>query len=397
MNIDLILLLGGLILLLSVGASQVSSRFGVPSLLLFLIIGMLAGSEGLGGIYFDDAHYTQALGVVSLCFILFVGGMETEWQITKPVLSSGVVLATFGVFVTAILTGGMTMWLLDLSWSKAMLIGAIVSSTDASAVFTVLRAKKVHLAGQIQPLLEFESGSNDPMAVFLTVGLLQLVSGKTISLWTMIPLFFQQMILGTVIGYCSGRMTQFILNRLRLDIEAMYPILTISLLLLTYAVTQWLNGNGFLAVYLMGITLGNSSFSHKESLVIFHHGISWLGTIAMFVTLGLLVFPSRLPTVATSGAILSLFLIFVARPVAVYLSLLFSKYNLREKSMVAWVGLKGSVPVVLATYPMVAGISGADMIFNLVFFIVLSSVLIQGTSISLVARILRVKQPLGKK
>jgi cell volume regulation protein A len=393
MPIEYFLLIASVLLLLSILASKTSHRLGIPALLLFLAIGMLAGSDGPGGIYFDDAWLAQSLGVVALAFILFSGGLDTDWPTVRPVLWRGLALSTIGVVMTAALVGGFAMVVLSFTLLNGLLLGAIVSSTDAAATFSVLRSRGVRLKGSLEPLLEFESGSNDPMAVFLTVTLTGLLSQPTGSAANLFAMFLLQMTLGATLGYWLGRVMIVTVNRLRLQAEGLYPVLTLALVLLTYSLTAWLGGSGFLAVYIAGLVLGNSDFIHKKSLLRFHDGLAWLMQITMFLTLGLLVFPSQLSAVAGVGLLISGFLMLVARPVGVLVSLLLAKMNLREKSMVAWVGLRGAAPIVLATFPLLAGLPEAETIFNLVFFIVLTSVLIQGTSLSLVAGWLRVDTP----
>jgi len=386
-----VLIGAAVLLLLSVIASKASAQLGIPSLLLFLFIGMLAGSEGLGGIYFDDAQVAQFVGVVALTFILFAGGLDTNWIQIKPVLGRGIILATAGVILTAILVGGFSIMVLGLNYLDGLLLGAIVSSTDAAAVFSLLRSKKTSLKGDLKPLLEFESGSNDPMAIFLTVSLTSLIMTPSQSTIEMIPMFAQQMALGATMGYLSGRGTTYIVNRINLESNGLYPVLTIAMVLLIYGATVILGGNGFLAVYIAGITFGNSNFLNKRNTISFHEGLAWLMQITMFIVLGLLVFPSHLIPIAWIGLLISSFLMFIARPVAIFLLLSLSKMSYREKAMVSWVGLKGAVPIVLATIPLLAGLSDAETIFNIVFFIVMTSVLLQGSSITFVAKLLGVE------
>ncbi len=385
------LLLGtALLLLISILASKASGRLGVPALLLFLLIGMLAGSDGPGGIYFDDPRLAGSLGVVALAFILFAGGLDTEWSRIRPVLAQGAALSTLGVLLTAGLMGLFAMVALGFTLLQGLLLGAIVSSTDAAAVFTVLRARSVRLRDPLEPLLELESGSNDPMAVFLTAALTGLLADPNASPLRLVPAFFQQMILGALLGYGMGRAMAWLINHIRLHVEGLYPVLTVALTLLTYSGTAALGGNGFLAVYLAGLTLARGDFIHKRSLLRFHDGLAWLMQIAMFLALGLLVFPSRLPAIAGVALLAALFLILVARPVSVVVTLLPFRLPARDQAMVAWVGLRGAVPIILATFPRLAGLPQADLIFDIVFFVVLTSVLIQGTMITPVARWLKV-------
>ena len=333
--IESILLGASVLLLISIITSRAFAKLGVPSLLLFLAIGMLAGSDGPGGIYFDDPWLAQSLGVVALVFILFAGGLDTNWASIRPVLGQGLALSTFGVFITALLVGIFATLVLGLSQLEGLLLGVIVSSTDAAAVFSVLRSKKITLKGHLKPLLELESGSNDPMAVFLTIGLIHLLQKPTAGMFTLVPMFIQQMAVGAVAGYAMGKVIVLILNRIRLEYDGLYPVLTISLVLLTYGGTAWIGGNGFPAIYLAGLVMGNSNFIHKRSLLHFHDGLAWLMQIAMSLTLGLLVFPSRLVPVMGSSLLVAAFLMLVARPISVMASLSISKIRWPEKIMVS--------------------------------------------------------------
>ncbi|MGI8892496.1 MAG: potassium/proton antiporter, partial [Bacteroidia bacterium] len=274
---------------------------------------------------------------------------------------------------------------------------AIVSSTDASAVFTILRSKNIGLKGNLRPTLELESGSNDPMAFFLTIGLTSLLAVPDASFLTLIPLFFQQMIIGAIIGVIMGYSMTWLINNINLDYDGLYSVLTLALVLIVYSITASLNGNGFLAVYLSAIIMGNKNFIHKKSLIKFYDGISWIMQIIMFIVLGLLIFPKQMIPLALVGLLTALVLIFVARPVAVFLSLMFFKMKVRDKALISWVGLRGAVPIVFAIYPVIAGVEKSEIIFNIVFFIVITSVLIQGTTIPLVAKLLRVYSPVREK
>jgi len=391
------LIIAATLLIAGVLASKVSNRLGIPALLLFLLIGMLAGSEGIGGIPFDDARLTQTLGIIALSFILFAGGLETEWARVSGVVWRGLSLSTIGVLVTALVVGSAATLVFGFSWSEGLLLGSIMSSTDAAAVFSVLRSRGAGLKGTNKPLLELESGSNDPMAVFLTMALIRVVNRPDSPVLDLALMFVLQMIAGAAAGYGLGKAFVFVVNRIKLETEGLYPVLTLGVVLLVYGLASFLRGNGFLAVYLAGIVMGNSDFIHKRSLVRFHDGLAWLMQITMFVALGLLVFPLRLIPVAGAGFLIAGILMFVARPAGVFLSLLFAKMGLRHKLLISWVGLRGAVPIVLATFPFVAGAPNPDLYFNVVFFVVLTSVLLQGTSIPLVAGWLRLRAPLAKK
>ncbi len=382
-----------ILVLLSIVASRASGRLGIPAVLLFLLIGMLAGSEGPGGIYFDDARVAQSVGVVALSFILFSGGLDTSKDSIRPVLLWGLGLSTLGVVITATLTGLFATLMLHLAPAEGLLLGAIVSATDAAAVFTILRAKNVGLTGSLTPLIELESGSNDPMAVFLTIGITALLTNEAASPLTLVPMLVIQMALGAIFGYSIGKLGTFALNHLELQFEGLYPVFTVALVLLIYGTTTLVGGNGFLAIYLAGVVVGNSEFVNKRNVVRFHDGVAWLMQITMFLTLGLLVFPSRLLPIAGPALILAVFLMLIARPVAVFAVLGPSKMSLADKAMVSWVGLRGAAPIVLATFPLLAGVPQSGLFFNLVFFIVLTSVLLQGTTVPLIARLLQLDAP----
>jgi cell volume regulation protein A len=377
-------------LIVGVAASKIAVKAGVPALLLFLLLGMLAGSDGPGGIYFDNPWLAQSVGVVALVFILFSGGLDTRWADVRPVALPGLLLATIGVVTTALAVGGFTVMAFGFSWGEGILLGAIISSTDAAAVFAVLRGKGVQLKGRLKPVLELESGSNDPMAVFLTIGMIQLITQPDQSPLALVPMFVLQMGLGALVGVGAGWGLRETINRLRLEFDGLYPVLTTAGVLLTYGLTTSLGGNGFLAVYLAGLVMGRRPFIHRRSLTEFHDGLAWLMQLAMFITLGLQVFPSRLPGVAVTGLAVAAFLILVARPVSVFIALAFSRFRFRERLFIAWVGLRGAAPIILATFPLVAGIQKAETYFHLVFFIVLASVLLQGTLLIPAAKLLRV-------
>ncbi|NJN17217.1 MAG: potassium/proton antiporter [Oscillochloris sp.] len=383
---ELILLAVAVLLTIGVAASKASSRTGIPALLLFLGIGVLAGAEGPGQIYLDNPGLVQFVGVVALTLILFSGGLDTAWSHVRPVLWSGLRLANLGVMVSAGVMAAAAMVALGFSPLEGILLGAIVSSTDAAAVFSVLRARGVNLRGKLEPLIEFESGSNDPIAVFLTISATSLLTQPDANPLILIPAFLWQMIFGAAAGYGMGRFMSWSINKVRLGQEGLYPVMMLGLVLLTYSLTATLGGNGFLAAYIAGIVLNGQKFVHKRSLMRFHDGMAWLMQITMFITLGLQVFPSELPVVITEGLLLSAALIFVARPVSVFIALIGSGFNIREKLLVSWVGLRGAVPIVLATFPQLAGVPQADTIFNVIFFVVVTSVLLQGTTITPIAQ-----------
>ncbi|MDJ0718219.1 MAG: potassium/proton antiporter [Prochloraceae cyanobacterium] len=400
MPLEYISIVAGFLLLASAIATKLSSKFGVPGLLLFLLIGMLAGSEGLGGIYFEDYSLAKTVGDVALIFILFSGGIDTKWDNIRPVLGQGLILSTVGVALTMFFLGSFAWFILGsfssfnvgfdgIDWVEGLLLGAIVSSTDAAAVFSIFKSSNLSLKGNLQPLLELESGSNDPMAVLLTTTLVGMLKTANSSFVELGITLICQIGVGILVGYGAGRLIIWRMNHWALDTKGLYPVISLAQLLLTYGVATVFKGNGFLAVYLTGIVLGNHKFPYKETIVDFHEGISWLMQITMFLVLGLLVFPSQLPTIAPVAVIIALFLMFVARPLSVLVGLALTKYNPPEKLFISWVGLRGAVPIILAIAPITAGLTDAQTIFNLVFFIVLISVSIQGFTLVSTARWLK--------
>lgn len=392
MSAEHILFVSSVLLLISLLAANRAFRYGIPTLLLFLAVGMLAGSEGIGGIYFDSPVLAQFIGVVSLNFILFSGGLDTRWKAIQPVMWQGVVLSTAGVFVTAFSLGLFIYWLTSLSLIESLLLGSIVSSTDAAAVFSILRGKNLRLRGRLRPLLELESGSNDPMAYVLTISFLSLLVNQDQSAGRQVLLFLQQMALGALAGYLSGRYGRLLINKMQLGFEGLYPALTVAVMLLVFSLTSIAGGNGFLAIYITAVMLANAELIHKNTIIKVFDGLAWIMQIVLFLTLGLLVFPSHLVPVLGIGILIALFQIIVSRPIGVFLSLLPFRMPLREIGFTSWVGLRGAVPIVFATYPLIAGIDKSDLIFNIVFAISVVSVLLQGTTIPFAARLFGVTE-----
>ncbi len=392
-TIENILLIGSLLLFVSIIAGKTSYRFGVPTLLLFLGIGMLAGSEGIIGIEFSDPQIAQFIGIVSLNFILFSGGLDTSWKTVRPVVKQGILLSTVGVLLTAVSLGTFVWLITDFTIYESMLLGSIVSSTDAAAVFSILRSKSLALKGSLRPTLEMESGSNDPMAFVLVIVFLNLVVNQDQGIVAMIPVILQQMLVGGLAGYVFGRLSKFVINKIDLGFEGLYPVLSIALMFIIFSATDVMGGNGFLAIYISAVYLGNQDLIHKKTIMRMYDGLAWLMQIVLFLTLGLLVFPSQVVPFIGVGLLVSLFLILVARPVGVLLSLMFFRMKFRRRLYISWVGLRGAVPIVFATYPLLAGIDKANMIFNIVFFVSVTSVLIQGTTLSLFAKWLHVALP----
>jgi len=403
MTIEVAILIAGGLLLAAALSSRLADRIGVPSLLLFLLVGMLAGSQGLGRIDFDDPQLARALGSLALMVILFAGGLDTDWKSVKPVLAPGVVLATVGVVIPVLLLGTFAWFVLGtfssfnlglagLTWMEALLLAAIVSSTDAAAVFSVYRTSAVQPKRRLRSLLEFESGSNDPMAVLLTTSILGILTVGATSAVEIIGTLLAQFGYGGLVGGGIGWLGAKLVNRLRLSAAGLYPIVVLGLGMTAFGAAYAINGNNFLAVYVAGLVLGNRLKSNRNEVMSFHDGLSWMMQIMMFIMLGLLVFPSRLLPVAGVSITLALFLMFVARPVSTLVCLLPFRPKRNELTYVSWVGLRGSVPIVLATFPVTYGLEGADQIFHVVFFIVLTSVLIQGLTLVPAAKWLGVTQ-----
>lgn len=403
----LAMLVGATLLIISIFASKVSSRFGVPSLLLFLLVGMLFGSDGLGWIDFDNAFAAQAIGTVALCIILFSGGFETSFREIRPVVGPGVVLATAGVLMTALLTG-MFIWLISravfdwgligirLTFLESLLMASVMASTDSASVFSILRSKKQGLQQKLRPLLELESGSNDPMAYILTIillGLIMVAPGESPDWWRSVGQFAMQMTVGALTGWLAGRGIAWVVNRIGLHNTSLYGILLLAMALLVFALTDALRGNGYLAVYIAGLVAGNRKMVFKKPLTNFLDGFTWLFQIIMFLALGLLVNPRMLfsPGTALIGILVGVFMIVVARPAAVLTCMApFRYFSWRARGYVSWVGLRGAVPIIFATYPLAAVAQGfpaavADLIFNVVFFITIMSLVIQGSTVSWMA------------
>lgn len=388
-----ILLIGSVLLFISLFAGKTSYKFGVPVLILFITIGMLAGSDGIGRIHFDNPKTAQFIGIVALNFILFSGGLDTDWKAIKPVLWQGLSLSTFGVILTAIFLG-LFVWLItDFTIYEALLLGSIVSSTDSAAVFSILRSKSLALKGNLRPTLELESGSNDPMAYILTIVFTGLVINQDSGFISILPMFFRQLILGGLTGIIFAKIGEIVINKIKFDYEGLYIVLVIAIMFFTFSFTDFIGGNGFLSVYLCAVFLGNQDLIHKKKILKSFDSFAWLMQIILFLTLGLLVYPSEMVPYIGTGLLISLFIMLAARPLSVFISLLPFKIKLRTKVFLSWVGLRGAVPIVFATYPLLAGAEKANIIFDIVFFVSLTSVLVQGTSLPLVAKWLKLTLP----
>ncbi|TWU19440.1 potassium/proton antiporter [Allorhodopirellula heiligendammensis] len=387
------ILITGVLLLLGIASNKFSSRMGVPVLVLFLLVGMLAGSEGIGGIEFENYTIANGIGTIALCVILFDGGLRTPFHTIRSAWKPAGMLATLGVFITALITGLAAAWILKLSILEGLLLGSIVGSTDAAVVFTVLRGGGVNIRRRLAETLEVESGSNDPMAIFLTVGLIQVLTGTVPFGLGLLNLFVSQIVFGTIAGVLVGGAGVWMLQRIRLDAAGLYPVLATALGLVSFGSAAALGGSGFLAVYLTGIVIGNRRPVFFRGILLFHDAAAWICQILMFIALGILSFPSRLWDVAPQALMISAVLMFVARPIAVFACASPFRFSARELLFLSWVGLKGAVPITLATFPMLADLSGAPLIFDTVFFVVLISALVQGWSLPTVAKYLKLVVP----
>lgn len=387
--VDQIILLASVLILLGVISSKLSARLGLPVLVLFLLVGMLAGEDGPGGIFFDNAEAAHSLGTLALAVILFDGGLQTPFKAIKQVWKPASALATFGVLITGIVTGYAAAYILKLPLLQGMLLGAIVGSTDAAAVFSLLRNAGIHLNSKLKATLEIESASNDPMAIFLTIGLLEVLVNDMKPGTGLLVMFISQMGLGAAVGLTVGWLSVKLINGIHLVSAGLYPVLVAACGMLSFGITANIGGSGFLAVFITGVVVGNSRFVFQRSTFLFHDGLAWLSQITMFVVLGLLITPTSLLDVWFEGLLIALVLIFVARPLAVIPVLAIFGFNLREIALVSWVGLRGSVPIILAIFPLIFGLPGAALIFNVVFFVVLISATLQGSSLAWMARKLK--------
>lgn len=405
-----ILLISSILIFCSILISKVGYRFGLPSLLLFLIAGMLFGTDGLG-LQFNDMKHAQFVGMIALCIILFTGGLETKVKEIRPVMGEGLVLSTLGVVLMTLFTGGFILLLsememvpMSLPVVTCFLLAATMSSTDSASVFNILRNSRMKLKNNIQPLLELESGSNDPMAYILTIVLIQVAgslsgnSTENINLWGILGdasvVLLLQFSVGIISGIVMGYFSIWVLNKVHLNNTPLYAIMLLSIVFFTFTVTTKLQGNGYLAVYLAGVIIGNHKISCRKEIFSFLDGMTWLVQIVMFVALGLLVNPHEMMKTAPFALMIGIFMIIIARPLSVWLSLIpFRKINGKSKTFISWVGLRGAVPIIFATYPVISDVEGSDIIFNIVFFITLLSLVIQGSSITGIARKLHLDLP----
>ena len=400
-----ILLIGAILIFSSILISKTGYRFGIPTLLLFLLVGMGFGSDGLG-LQFNSASEAQFIGMIALSIILFTGGMDTKIRDIRPVMAQGILLSTVGVLITTLLTGGFIYFLsiytstqIAMPLLTCLLLAATMSSTDSASVFNLLRSQKMNLKENLRPMLELESGSNDPMAYMLTIALIQVItSGSDLHIGVIGQNLLIQFFFGGVIGFAMGQFAIWLINKIGLSNSSLYPILLLSLVFITFTVTDLLKGNGYLAVYITGVVVGNARLAYRKEINTFMNGLTWLFQIVMFLSLGLLVNPHEMLEVAPVALLIGLFMIVVARPISVFACLLpFREMTNHARWFVAWVGLRGAVPIIFATYPVVAEIPGSNQIFNIVFFITLLSLIFQGMTIASGARVLHLDLPEEKE
>ena len=384
-----LMIISGLVLIICITSTKVLYKFGVPMLLIFIVLGMLFGSDGLVGIYFDNYELASTLSSLGLVFIMFYGGFGTNWKMAKPVALPSVSMSSLGVIITAGLTGLFCHLVIKTTLLEGILIGAIVASTDAASVFAVLRAQKLNLKGSLASLLEVESGSNDPIAYMMTLIVLTMMkSSGDLSISTVFPIIIKQIAFGLIIGFLLAKSTVYILRHSDFEVDGFYTIFVTAVAILSYSLSEFLGGNGYLSVYIAGIIIGNSKVPKKKSMFHFFDGLSWIMQIALFFILGLLSFPSRLPYVTGTAVSISLFMILIARPLATFVILSPFKFTAKEKIFISWVGLRGAASVVFAIFAVTYGVNIENDIFHIIFFIALFSVAIQGTLIPKVASIL---------
>ena len=400
-----ILLVGSGLILISILISKTGYRFGIPTLLLFLVVGMLFGSDGLG-LQFNSVQDAQFIGMMALSIILFTGGMDTKFSDIRPVMTQGVILSTLGVVLTTALTGGFIFllswwggWGIEMPLLTCLLLAATMASTDSASVFSLLRSQNINLKQNLRPMLELESGSNDPMAYMLTVVIIQIIGSRdSMDLVMVAKDLVVQFVVGGALGFAMGKCAVWLTNRINLLNSSLYPILLLSLVFITFTITDTIDGNGYLAVYICGLVVGNTKLVFRKEVNTFMNGLTWLFQIIMFITLGLLVNPHELLDVALIAVFVGLFMIVFARPISVFVCLLpFKEMTNRARLFVSWVGLRGAVPIIFATYPVIAQVDGSKQIFNIVFFITLLSLVIQGMSITQMARWLKLDLPAEKE
>ncbi len=405
MTADNIILIGAILIFVSILVGKTGSRFGIPSLLLFLVVGMAFGDSGFGVIHFYNAEMAQFIGMIALSIILFSGGMDTQFSDIKPILWQGIALSTVGVLLTALLTGIFIYWIsgfeftvIYMSLATSLLLASTMSSTDSASVFNILRSQNIQLKYNLKSTLELESGSNDPMAYMLTIALIQYITSSTIGIGGVIVSFVLQFAIGGAMGYIIGKLAVRLINKIELSIPSLYSLMLLSIIFFTFSMTDIIKGNGYLAVYIAGIIIGNNKIVCKKEISTFMDGMTNMVQMIMFLSLGLLVNTEEMVEIIPVGLAIGLFMIFIGRPLSIFITLLpFRKMLVKAKLFISLVGLRGAVPIIFATYPVVAEIEYSHQIFNIVFVITLMSLLLQGMTIPWAAKVFRVKAPLSNK
>ena len=379
-----LMIICSLVLLICITSTKILYKFGVPLLLIFIVLGMLFGSDGIVGIYFDNYELASDICSIALIFIMFYGGFGTNWKMAKPIAVQSILMSSLGVVITAGLTGLFSSIVFKTSLLEGLLIGAVIASTDAAAVFAILRSQKLNLKGSIASILEIESGSNDPFAYMLTIIILGLMSNQGYG--SIVPMLLNQIIVGILASIVLAKLSVYLLRNVMFEIEGFYPIFITAISILSYSLSEYFGGNGYLSVYITGIIIGNSKIPHKKSIFQFFDGVSWLMQILLFFLLGLLAFPSQMPSVMFKGISISIFMILIARPIATFSILSWFKVPIKEKLFISWVGIRGAASIVFAIFAVTYDVHINYDIFHIIFFIALFSVSVQGTLIPKVAR-----------
>ncbi len=400
-----ILFIGAILIFVSIFVGKTGSRFGIPSLLLFLLVGMAFGQSGFGIIQAFNVDLAQFVGMIALSIILFSGGMDTQFNDIKPILWQGIALSTVGVFLTALFTGTFIWWIsgfdftnIYMPFATSLLLASTMSSTDSASVFNILRSQNIHLKYNLKSMLELESGSNDPMAYMLTIALIQLITSTSFGIGGVILSFILQFAIGGAVGYIIGKLAVRIINRIDLSIPSLYSLLLLSIIFFTFALTDLIKGNGYLAVYIAGIIIGNNKIVYKKEITTFLDGMTTMVQMIMFLALGLLVDTREMVGIIPVSIAIGAFMIVVGRPLSVFITLIpFKKTIIKAKSFVSWVGLRGAVPIIFATYPVAANIEYSHQIFNIVFVVTLMSLIVQGMTIPSIAKFLHVNDPEHKE
>ncbi len=379
-----LMIICSLVLLICITSTKILYKFGVPILLIFIVLGMLFGSDGIVGIYFDNYELASDICSIALIFIMFYGGFGTNWKMAKPIAVQSILMSSLGVVITAGLTGLFSSIVFKTSLLEGLLIGSVIASTDAAAVFAILRSQKLNLKGSIASILEIESGSNDPFAYMLTIIILGLMSNQGYG--SIVPMLLNQIIVGILASIVLAKLSVYLLRNVMFEIEGFYPIFITAIAILAYSLSEYFGGNGYLSVYITGIIIGNSKIPHKKSIFQFFDGVSWLMQILLFFLLGLLAFPSQMPSVMFKGISISIFMILISRPIATFSILSWFKVPIKEQLFISWVGIRGAASIVFAIFAVTYDVHINYDIFHIIFFIALFSVSVQGTLIPKVAR-----------